>query len=188
MLFRKQWHNIGVKAKINLGLIPAVIMMVVISGMSYISHRRTLIEDSERIAQLIVKHSADEINTFLITQYRMFNKLTTDNVFGMSIEYNTLNEMQDKFSIEHHLPASVSQCRSPSLPCSSRSSSGLPVASALPSSGGRAPLPPAVTPPGYAWPHAAPGAHAASSLAQPRKHHVPHLGTGDTRHVISGDR
>jgi len=96
--------------------------------------------------------------------------------------------MQDMFSVEHHLPASGSQCRSPSLPCSSRSSSDLPVASALPSSGGRAPLPPAVTPPGYAWLHAAPEAHAASSLAQPRKHHVPHLGTGETWQFISGDR
>ncbi|MBA4366416.1 MAG: methyl-accepting chemotaxis protein [Desulfobacterium sp.] len=50
-----------------------------------------------RIMKLIIESSADEINGFIGTQESQFLKWTAEDVFGMAIEFNTVQEIGNHF-------------------------------------------------------------------------------------------
>jgi len=87
----------SVRIKINVGVIPALILAGVISSVSYRSHHKTAVDASEQIIQLVVNQQAEKINGVVTRQVEQANKWAQDNIYGMAVEFNTLGELEKKF-------------------------------------------------------------------------------------------
>ncbi|NLH18126.1 MAG: methyl-accepting chemotaxis protein [Phycisphaerae bacterium] len=85
------------RIKINVGVIPALVLAAVICTVSYREHQKTALSGSEQVVQLIVKQQADKVNELLARQDNHVRKWAGENVYGMAIEFNTLAELDKKF-------------------------------------------------------------------------------------------
>ncbi len=96
-------HKLGLQGKITVMLLPALIPMLAIVAMTYTSARQSSLDASKNLSRLIVQSSSSEINDFLSLQCAKFQEWTREDVYGLAIEFDTTNEMSDKF--EHMLAA-----------------------------------------------------------------------------------
>ncbi|MDY6953948.1 MAG: GAF domain-containing protein, partial [Thermodesulfobacteriota bacterium] len=89
--------SVKLRTKILIGMLLSLIPMLVISGITYYIARRTTLQNSERIMHLVNNHGANQINQFMQTQESVFAAWVEEDVFGMAIEFNTIEELQDLF-------------------------------------------------------------------------------------------
>ncbi len=94
-IFRR-FISFSLRLKIFFGLVLSILPMLAIVGITYFSSLNTA-ENSKRIAKHIVKYTANEINIFVKAQEALFSEWTKDDIFGMSIEFQTTQELQDEF-------------------------------------------------------------------------------------------
>jgi len=92
----KNWSHWTIRAKLNTILLPAVLPMVVVALITYYSHSNTSIQTSDRIAQLIASATARECEALLADQCKMFQQCTSEDIFGLAIEFNTLSELEKR--------------------------------------------------------------------------------------------
>jgi len=97
MSILRRWRDMSIRGRINVIMVPAMILFVVTSAISYRAHRQTSVDSSHRILRLIVEHSADQVNGFLATQRGVFAEWTADDVYGMAIEFDTMAELGERF-------------------------------------------------------------------------------------------
>ncbi len=95
---RFTWNNLSVKARINVMAIPVLALLMAIAVVAYRAHYATSISGTRRIAQLIVDNSAKQMNEFLKTQYALFKDWTAEDIYGIAIEFDTLEELDEHFA------------------------------------------------------------------------------------------
>ncbi len=71
--------------------------MLAIVGATYYPVRARTIENNERIMRLVTESSANEMNGFIAAQENQFLKWTTEDIFGMAIEFSTVQEIGKHF-------------------------------------------------------------------------------------------
>lgn len=97
MKFIEKLLSVGLKIKLLVGMLLALLPMVAILGVTYFSARNTSFQNSERIMKLIVRNGAKEINQHLMVQQKIFQDWTSEDTFGMAIEFATTNELKNHF-------------------------------------------------------------------------------------------
>ncbi|MHC4944002.1 MAG: methyl-accepting chemotaxis protein [Planctomycetota bacterium] len=90
----KRWSDLRLRTKINAILIPALVPILAIAMIGFNAQRIASIESSQRIAQLVAEYSADNASGCLERQKELFQSWTDEDIYGLSIEFNTLEELQ----------------------------------------------------------------------------------------------
>ncbi len=86
--------KIGIKAKILLSLLPITIPIVVMVVLNFINSRNEIITSSNRLVETIIVNKANEINNYLENQKGIFQDWVAEDVYGLSIEFNILDELK----------------------------------------------------------------------------------------------
>ncbi|MBN2021306.1 MAG: methyl-accepting chemotaxis protein [Pirellulales bacterium] len=94
-LFSK-WSHWTIRAKLNAIIVPAALPMIAVALITYYSHSSTAVNTSDRIAQLVGAGNAREVNAFLVDHAKVFGKWTAEDVYGLGIEFNTLDELDKR--------------------------------------------------------------------------------------------
>ncbi len=89
------WNSLGIAAKINSLLVPALIPMLVIAGISYTSYRNSMLENSRQMIQLVLQHTTEDSNSFLAEQADIYKEWTKDDIFGFAIDFDSTSDLQD---------------------------------------------------------------------------------------------
>jgi len=97
MKFSNMWNNLKIRSKINSIIIPALIPMLLITLISYVSFKSSSLKNSEQIMSLVVENNAKELNSTLDDQVSYFQKWTEEDIFGLSIEFDTIDELGQQF-------------------------------------------------------------------------------------------
>ncbi len=97
MTIFRRLSSARLKSKLILGLLLSLVPMLIITYLTYTLARSNVLEYSERIMGLINHNGAKEVNAFIHSQEKTFLSWTQEDVFGMAIEFETLNEVQDYF-------------------------------------------------------------------------------------------
>ena len=123
------WRSLGIRGKINLILIPAIVPMLAIALVAYLSHRESSIEHGNRAMDLIAGATADRLDAHFQRQAAVFAEWTTEDIYGLAIEFDTVKEMGDQFvSMLEAAPAfgfvMVTDARGKVLQCASRAAGG----------------------------------------------------------------
>ncbi len=93
----RYWNNLGLRAKIILTLLPTMIPMLVIVTMTYVAARNASINSSSEMSRLIVSGASVTIDNFLQQQRAKFDAWTQEDIYGLSIEFETTTELGDEF-------------------------------------------------------------------------------------------
>jgi methyl-accepting chemotaxis protein len=88
----------GLSVKILSGLFLSLIPMLLIVGITYVASRNATLQDSQRIMGLIIENGAKEINRVIKSQETRFQKWTAEDIYGMSIEFDTTAELGSHFN------------------------------------------------------------------------------------------
>jgi hypothetical protein len=91
------WRSLGIRGKINFILIPAMVPMLAIAVIGYLSHREASLSSSENVVDLVLDHGGEMINSFLAEQTDRFHRWSQEGIYGMAIEYDTTTELGDQF-------------------------------------------------------------------------------------------
>ena len=86
------WHSI--KIKIFGGILFSVIPILIITFITYDFSQKSLIGNNEKIISIINKNSAENINSFFKLQFDTFKNWTVEGVYGLSIEFNAIDELE----------------------------------------------------------------------------------------------
>jgi len=87
-----------VTQKIVLGTLLAIIPMVIIVFLGSTFLRKTSLENSETITRLIVRNYSDNVNASLQDLATSFGNWTKEDVYGMAIEYQAIQELKGDLS------------------------------------------------------------------------------------------
>ncbi|MFC1761483.1 methyl-accepting chemotaxis protein [Planctomycetota bacterium] len=93
----KKWKSLTIRTKVNMLILPAILPVLIVAWMTYGSYRNAALQSNEHITQLIVNEHARGIGNFLHVQDETFRTWAADDVYGMSVEFETFNELSDKF-------------------------------------------------------------------------------------------
>ncbi|MFH1077247.1 MAG: HAMP domain-containing methyl-accepting chemotaxis protein [Pseudomonadota bacterium] len=87
----------SLRFKIMSGLLMSLVPMIAIIGIIYVFDRNSAIETSKGLTKVISSKGANEINAFFKTSESIFADWTKEDLFGMSIEFQTTEELQKNF-------------------------------------------------------------------------------------------
>ncbi len=85
--------------KILFGFLLSLIPMLAIVVATYRPVRGRAMDNNMRIMKLLIESGADEINGFFTAQEKQFLKWTAEDIFGMAIEFNTVQEIGNHFKL-----------------------------------------------------------------------------------------
>ncbi|MBN1823221.1 MAG: HAMP domain-containing protein [Endomicrobiales bacterium] len=85
------------QTNVIISLLPALIPMLLIICVTYRMTGIFSVRNSERIATMVADNGAASINTFITSQEKKFYEWTKDDVYGLSIEYNTTSQLPERF-------------------------------------------------------------------------------------------
>ncbi|MBN1908730.1 MAG: methyl-accepting chemotaxis protein [Pirellulales bacterium] len=97
MFALKKWSDWSIRARINAILLPAALPMIAVGVITYRSDSNSSEKTSQQMAQYIVASNARETDAMLTTQNNVFQKWTAEDIYGLAIEFNTLDELGKKF-------------------------------------------------------------------------------------------
>jgi hypothetical protein len=95
-LFNSKKIERRIYSRLLLSLLPMLAMVVLTYHFS-----KDLPENNKIILQLISENGANEIKRFIQTQRESFNHMIQNDIFGMSIEFQTFDELQKHFNSLH---------------------------------------------------------------------------------------
>ncbi|UCF09647.1 MAG: HAMP domain-containing protein, partial [Candidatus Bipolaricaulota bacterium] len=98
MKTRRSWSSLGVRAKIVGVLIPALVLILGIVGLSYRASRQQSLQASERLMSLVVQVESRQLNEYMARQVETFESWVQEDVYGLAIEFETLEELRGKLS------------------------------------------------------------------------------------------
>jgi len=98
MSFASLFSSKSVRFKIYLSLVPALLPMLAIALVGFLSHRESTVHNSERIMGLILENGTSSVNTYLANQTGAFREWTAEDIWGMSIEYDIVGDLPPKFA------------------------------------------------------------------------------------------
>nr|MBN2278562.1 methyl-accepting chemotaxis protein [candidate division Zixibacteria bacterium] len=92
------WTNSGLRFKIMTGVLISLLPILAIVVVAYNFNRTASIEGSDNLMVLMDKNGAKDINSYLSDQAMTFREWVADDIFGLAIEFNTLNEVKGSFA------------------------------------------------------------------------------------------
>jgi len=72
--------------------------MLAIATVAYLSHRDSSVDHGYQAMGLIIDGTAEKIDSHLERQAGVFEEWTSEDVYGMAIEFNTVQELGDQFT------------------------------------------------------------------------------------------
>ena len=90
-------RNLTLQTKIVLMLIPALVPMLAIVGITYNAGRNSALDGGKRLSRLTVQNTAADMNTFLNARKATFQDWVREDVYGLAIEFDTAAELGQKF-------------------------------------------------------------------------------------------
>jgi len=87
-----------IRAKIFIGFFIATIPMIMVVVINYFPTRSNTLHAAWRMMEISAQNNAERLNTYFNAKETLFSNWTEDDVFGMAIEFYTLNEMNDHFT------------------------------------------------------------------------------------------
>ncbi len=94
----KNFFSGTLRTKILLGFLFPIIPMLAIVFVNYYPTRNTTLETGWRLMELSSKSYSEKLGTYFAAQETQFKSWTAIDVFGMAIEFDTLQELKDHFS------------------------------------------------------------------------------------------
>ncbi len=91
------WNSLHLRSKIVIMLAPAMLPMLLIVFLTYTSARSASLESGENLSRLIVSSVSSELNGELAAQAAQFNEWIEEDIFGLSIEFDTTKELGEQF-------------------------------------------------------------------------------------------
>ncbi len=88
----KRWRDWSIRSKVNAILVPALLPLMVMAWITYSSHGETSIKRSQQIAQVVTSSNAEELDMFMIARRSTFDEWTSEDVYGMGIEFDVLDK------------------------------------------------------------------------------------------------
>lgn len=88
----------SLRFKIIAGALVSLLPIMAIVGISYNANRNSAVDSSSTLMVLLNKSGTKDINAFLTGQARTFLEWTKDDVFGLSIEYDTPDLVNNVFN------------------------------------------------------------------------------------------
>ncbi|MCP4590024.1 MAG: hypothetical protein GY842_04720 [bacterium] len=85
------------QTRIMIMLLPALLPMLIIVGVTYRSARDSSLDGSKNLSRLIAQNEADRLNVQLALQGAKFQDWVREDVYGLAIEFDTTNELGSKF-------------------------------------------------------------------------------------------
>jgi methyl-accepting chemotaxis protein len=94
----KSWKQMSLRTKIGVVMLPMFLPVLGIIGISYSSGYETSLQASERLSEMMVERSAVDMENHLAVCSNRFLQWTADDVYGMAIEFNTLQELDARLN------------------------------------------------------------------------------------------
>jgi len=94
----KGWLSRGLRFKIITGVMVSLLPILAIVFVTYNISRTATLESSSNMMVVLNKSGAKDINNFLIEQTNTFKGWTEEDVYGLAIEFNTLDLLGNTFS------------------------------------------------------------------------------------------
>ncbi|MBN1853225.1 MAG: methyl-accepting chemotaxis protein [Pirellulales bacterium] len=95
--YATKWQDWSIRRKIYSVIIPAIVPLLATAWITYRSHSDTALESSQRICTMITEGKSANINSFLASQQEIFKKWIAEDIYGLAIEFKTLEELQSQF-------------------------------------------------------------------------------------------
>ena len=87
------WSKLGIRGKILSTLLPALVLVFVVVAISYrISHNSSM-ESSKHLVRLVTQEKTGQMNAFLGQQTKQYQAWIQDDIYGLSIEFETVAEL-----------------------------------------------------------------------------------------------
>jgi methyl-accepting chemotaxis protein len=86
--------RLGVRARISAALLPALVLILVITALSYRSSREMSVQATQRLLTLVVRDQSDALNEELARQAATFGSWVQEDVYGLAIEFQTVEELR----------------------------------------------------------------------------------------------
>jgi len=93
-----KWRDLRFRTKINAIIVPAILPILALAYISFSSQKATSIKNSQSISKLTVTSSSEKINSFISVQTEHFQKWVREQFFGLAIDNDTLEELEEQFS------------------------------------------------------------------------------------------
>ena len=78
-------------------LLPSILPMLLIAGITYTMARDQSLGNSERLALIVAGNGASELNSFLETQNKIFQKWTQNDIYGPMIQRGSAQLLHERF-------------------------------------------------------------------------------------------
>ena len=89
------WSKLSIRFKILFALLPALVIILLVAGISYNANKNTSLESSEKLIKLVVTEQTSSLNSMIFNQFVQFKNWTLDDVYGLAIEFETIDELQN---------------------------------------------------------------------------------------------
>ena len=94
---RRRLRDWPVQRKILAAVSPALAIIVLINALYYLSVRRTALDSTRRLAGLYLQSAAGAADGWLEQQSRRWQEWCAEDIYGLSIEFNTLPDLEGQF-------------------------------------------------------------------------------------------
>ena len=91
------WSSRGVRFKLLTGTLLSIIPMLIIVFVTYNYTRDLSLESSKNLLTLVDRYGSREINSYLTNQSAVFKSWTEEDIYGLAVEYNTVDELEGIF-------------------------------------------------------------------------------------------
>jgi len=91
------WQNLKINVKILGTLVPVVISILIIIATNYHSSRKTSFLIAERLGGVVLENGSGALNAHLESQQSIFRTWVADDVYGLSVEFETTDELGSMF-------------------------------------------------------------------------------------------
>ncbi|MFH2035225.1 MAG: methyl-accepting chemotaxis protein [Candidatus Zixiibacteriota bacterium] len=91
------WKNKSLRFKLISGTLISLLPVMVIVYFTYNYNKNASLENSGNFMVMMNEYESSELNAYLEDQMAIFNEWVADDIFGLAIEFNTLEEINGNF-------------------------------------------------------------------------------------------
>jgi ABC-type transporter Mla subunit MlaD len=92
------WSARSLRYKLFLGILLTLAPIAAIVIASYQYNKNASVDNSGHVMELVAKNGARSINAYLAGESKIYSDWIKDDIYGLAIEFNTLDEMQSQFA------------------------------------------------------------------------------------------
>jgi methyl-accepting chemotaxis protein len=92
------WTSKSLRFKLFAGILISLLPLIAIVFATYQYNKTESVDSHGALMKLISNNGARTINTFLSGQSKVFHDWVRDDIYGLAIEFSTINEMKSQFT------------------------------------------------------------------------------------------